>query len=202
MSSHDRYMRRMRDLNLNEEQIRKLLATRSQGGPKYTDAVDIVFEPDEENREIDHLMGTVDFANALASYMRRGYLGVQRTPDLRMDELEVMVNDLKQRLEFIEATNKEAYIQSNWFEIVAEVITLYSHLPYVTDIYARKADGTCDIWFLHDSEEVLEAQREIIGRTLVLEERFPRAQFDYMVLQKNEAFEGDLSTMMQLYTRR
>jgi hypothetical protein len=80
----------------------------------------------------------------------------------------------------------ESYLDSNWPEVVAEVITLFSQLPYIVGVYCKKVGGVCELLFVHDSDDPSSAESEIFDRTLILERRFPEIDFDYLVLHRNE----------------
>jgi len=148
------------------------------------------------------LEDNVFIRDRLTEFARSSYRDERSSLEKRLQLLESEVKDLKQRIEFIESTNKGAYLDSNWFEIVAEVTTLYSQLPYIVAVYSKKAEGACDLLFVHDSDDPSSAENEIFDRTLVLERRFSKADFDYLILHKNETNDSDLATRMLLYSRR
>jgi hypothetical protein len=149
-----------------------------------------------------YLEDNVFIRDRLTEFARSSYRDERSSPEQRLQLLEGEVKGLKQRIEFIESTNKGAYLDSNWFEIVAEVTTLYSQLPYIVAVYSKKAEGACDLLFVHDSDDPSSAENEIFDRTLVLERRFSKADFDYLILHKNETNDSDLATRMLLYSRR
>jgi hypothetical protein len=193
------------DWRKNQEALERLweLSRRRHAGSRR-DEIGIrlaSFEPVEDNAT-RFIISSNEIRDLLSEYMKRGYSVEPSSPEHRLQVVEEEVKDLKQRIEFIESTNKAAFIESNWFEIVAEIMTVFSQLTYVTEIYARKQDGTCDMLFVHDSADPPRAENEILDRTLVLERRFPKADFDYVILHKRETDEGDLSRRMLLYTRR
>jgi hypothetical protein len=76
--------------------------------------------------------------------------------------------------------------KEKWSEIAVELTKLYSSLPYVIAVYGRNVGGIRDLLFVCDSDNPSFSPTEIFDRTLILEEKFPRITFDYLVLDKNE----------------
>jgi hypothetical protein len=189
----------------NEREFEKLWrrSQRRTAEPRDDNLLGIILAFGDMNEDINTLRKYLDFIRVRPTeFTRSPYWDERGSPEQRLQLLESEVKDLKQRIEVIESTNKGAYLDSNWFEIVAEVITLYSQLPYIVAVYCKKAEGVCDLLFVHDSDDPSSAQKEIFDRTLVLERRFSKADFDYLILRKDETNVSDLATLMLLYSRR
>jgi catalase len=86
-------------------------------------------------------------------------------------------------------------------EIRKYVTALYSQLPFVVAVYCGKVYWR-DLLFVHDEDNTSSAERKIFDRTRTLEERFPKIDFDYLVLHKNETNESNFAARTLLYSRR
>lgn len=125
----------------------------------------------------------------------------ERRLDERVSDLEKRSENLETRVYQIEQNSKRTFLEDNWFEIVGEIIRLFSSVDSLIQVYCKKNELGIDLLFVHNSKNRIGKQEEILMKTLDLEEKYAMLSFDYLILHVEEAAQADLASKILIFDK-